>query len=150
MPEEKNEETKKNRRIIAVIIAIVVPCTLAVIFWRTTPAVGGWANLGTPAKEAAPADYAKNGRMPVSGSAALNPEVIYRQNCAKCHGENMEGSGTVPALKRPNWPYKNNRDLLITTIHQGRGLTMPSFDGRLSNKQIEALADYLQAQNGVK
>jgi mono/diheme cytochrome c family protein len=37
----------------------------------------------------------------------------------------------------------------VNVIHQGRGLAMPGFDGRLRNQQIERLADYLQAQNGV-
>ncbi len=149
MSEEKRDESKKDRRVIAVIIAVIVPFALAVWFWRMTPAVGGWAGKGAPAAEPAQAGYATNGRMPVSGSSALDPAVLYRQNCAKCHGPDMEGSGTVPALKRANWPYRNDRDMLIKVIHQGRGLTMPSFDGRLSNKQIEVLADYLQKQNGV-
>jgi mono/diheme cytochrome c family protein len=43
---------------------------------------------------------------------------------------------------------RENRDLLAV-IHQGRGLTMPGYEGKLSNQQIEAVADFVQSQNGA-
>ncbi len=126
------------------------PAALAVTFWRTTPTVGGWAKYSAPeASRAAAVDYSQNGRLPV-GAAATDPKSIYLQNCAACHGANLEGGRIGPALKQAKWPYKDNRDLLVKVIHQGRGLTMPGFDGRLNNQQIESLVNWLQEQNGVK
>lgn len=136
-------------RMLGFAAALAIPALLAVLFWRTTPIGGGWA----PSEGAAPSAH---GRSPGGAPAApelpassQSPQEAYRANCARCHGENFEGTGTVPALRRPNWPYGKDRGLLVKIIHEGRGLTMPGFEGRLSNQQIEALADWIQTTNGA-
>jgi mono/diheme cytochrome c family protein len=150
MAEETDGKKKRLGWALGIALAAVVPATLSVLFWRTTPVAGGWAGLGAQAEGgAARGRYGKE--SPVgSGQAALSPEEVYRGSCARCHGAGLEGTGAVPALKRPNWPYAHNRDLLVRIIHQGRGLAMPGYEGKLSNRQIEALADWLQAANGVE
>ena len=149
MPEQTTEAMAPKRRWIAITLAVVIPAVLAYTFWRTTPTVGGWGRYvaAGDAGEAAAVDYSQNGRMPVG--AAADPGVLYMQNCAACHGQTLGGGRVGPALKYPGWPYGKNRDLLVKIIHQGRGLTMPGYEGRLSNQQIDAIADWLQAQNGV-
>ncbi len=117
--------------------AILLPALLTFLFWRTTPPVGGWAQSPAPSSSA-PA--------PSGASAPGSPDLLYAQNCAKCHGTDLAGK-TGPALKRPGWPYGKNRDLLVNVIYQGRGLKMPAFGGRLTRQQIESLADYLQGAN---
>jgi mono/diheme cytochrome c family protein len=82
------------------------------------------------------------------GAAATDGRSLYVQNCASCHGQTLQG-GIGPALKRRNWPYGQDRDLLIKIIHQGKGLSMPAFDGRLNNQQIEAIADYMDRENNA-
>lgn len=150
MPDVDQETPVHKRRWIAIVVAIVLPAALAVTFWRTTPTVGGWGKYSPPeASKGSAVDYSQNGRLPV-GAAASDPKSIYLQNCAACHGANLEGGRIGPALKQASWPYRGNRDLLVKVIHQGRGLNMPGFDGRLNNQQIDALADWLQEQNGVK
>jgi mono/diheme cytochrome c family protein len=134
-------------KVLAYAAAVVVPAALAFLFWRTTPAVGGWApDIQVTASSGTQAGYGTSAPLAMSGQP-LPPEEIYQNQCARCHGDQLEGTGAVPALKRNGWPYGRNRDLLVRIIHQGRGLTMPSFEGRLSNAQIEALADWLEAQN---
>lgn len=149
MTDSQSPSKGMSKRGVAIAVAIVIPFVLTLLFWRTTPAVGGWGQSGSAAQAPAAVDYAQNGRLPVGG-AATDPRSIYLQNCAACHGASLEGGRVGPALKTPKWPFGQNRDLLVKVIHQGRGLTMPGFDGRLNNQQIEALADYLQSENGVK
>lgn len=145
------EAPPAKTRWIAIAVAVILPALLSIVFWRTTPTVGGWGANPTPgeASRDTAVDYSQNGRMPV-GAAATDPKSIYLQNCAACHGQALEGGRIGPSLKHAGWPYAQNRDLLVRVLHQGRGLTMPGFDGRLSNQQIEALTDWLQEQNGVK
>jgi mono/diheme cytochrome c family protein len=151
MPEQIETTSTPRRRWIAIAAAVVVPAVLTITFWRTTPTVGGWGQYAAAedADKAAAVDYSQNGRLPV-GAAATDPHAIYLQNCAACHGQNLEGGRIGPALKRPGWPYAKDQDLLVKILHQGRGLTMPGYDGRLNNQQIEALANWLQEQNAKK
>lgn len=142
------EGGRPNRRLLALAAAVVVPAALAVLFWSTTPTVGGWGKYAAgPAQSGrGGVDYTQNGRIPVSASSS-DPKDLYAANCATCHGADLKGGRIGPALVRPGWPYAQDRDLLVKVIHEGRGLTMPGFDGRLSNRQIEALADFLQKKN---
>ena len=141
---------RRGRRAMAVAAAVIIPAVLVVLFWRTTPTVGGWGKYAAgPAQSGmGGVDYSQNGRIPVDAKSD-DPKILFANNCASCHGADMKGR-VGPALVRPGWPYAQNRDLLVKIIHEGRGLTMPGFDGRLSNRQIAALADYLEQQNTGK
>ena len=137
-------------RILGIMAAVVIPTVLTFLFWRTTPTVGGWGTgtglAGAPSSSVA---YSQNGRIP-AGQTDVPPAALFQQSCARCHGADLAGTDKVPALRQSHWPYAQNRDFLIKVIHQGRGLTMPGFEGKLSNQQIESLADYLQKENGVR
>jgi mono/diheme cytochrome c family protein len=126
-------------RWLAVAAAVVLPAALTLLFWKTA-----LAGRETSGRLVAPAPEATRRSAP---AGSLDGPALYAENCAVCHGADLQGSGTVPALLRKNWPYQDRRDLLIQIVHRGRGLTMPAFEGRLSNRQIEAVADYLNARN---
>jgi mono/diheme cytochrome c family protein len=149
MTDTKANKTAKSPRWLALTVALLVPAAFAMAFWRTTPAVGGWSqgNGGEQASQGG-VDYSQNGRLPI-GAASTDGRSLFLQNCAACHGQNLQG-GLGPALKRANWPFGQDRDLLIKVIHQGKGLSMPAFDGRLNNQQIAAIAGYLQKENGAE
>jgi cytochrome c551 len=149
MTEMTDKKTERSTRWLALAAALVVPAAFALFFWHTTPAVGGWSQGNAGGKTAqGGVDYSQNGRLSV-GAAGTDGRSLYMQNCAACHGQNLQG-GLGPALKRANWPYDQNPDLLIRIIHQGKGLSMPAFDGRLNNQQITAVAGYLQKENGAE
>jgi len=63
--------------------------------------------------------------------------------CSSCHGENGEGMDYVA----PN--IKNYSDKLVATVlKDGKKSiigSMPSFDGRLSETQVKAVANYLRS-----
>lgn len=62
----------------------------------------------------------------------------YRQNCAGCHGNQLEGV-TGPALS--NVGGKLSADQIKEMILKG-GTGMPSFESTLSEAQIKSLVDY--------
>ncbi|MGC8762481.1 MAG: c-type cytochrome [Acidobacteriota bacterium] len=126
---------------LAVAAAVVLPAALTLLFWRT-------ALAGRETAAPVPSSPPASSKAPAP-AGSLDGAVLYAENCAVCHGADLKGSGTVPALLRKNWPYEDHRDLLIRIVHRGRGLTMPAFEGRLSNRQIEAVADYLNARNAA-
>ncbi|MEW5764499.1 MAG: c-type cytochrome [Acidobacteriota bacterium] len=141
MAEVHDKKSAYPWKAVAVAAALIVPAVLTFLFWRTTPTVGGWSDAPRP-EPLAPSHPAA-----AATPSVTDPKKIYDENCAVCHGANLEGSGTVPALARPNWPFHENPDQLLKVIHEGKGLTMPGFRGRLSNQQIEALIEYLQESN---
>ncbi|MEJ2366818.1 MAG: cytochrome c [Acidobacteriota bacterium] len=145
----ENHPNRGIPRWVLYLIAIVVPAALAILIWQATPIVGGWGKstiLNPPAQSSSrDAQYA----APPSRQV-LDPKALYRTYCATCHGANMQGGKMAPPLKRPDWPYGQHTDLLVNIIYQGKGLAMPSFQGRLSKQQMQVLAQYLQSVNGVK
>lgn len=75
-------------------------------------------------------------------------EELYRQGCAHCHGADLTG-GTGPDIGPGS-----NSDLVLTdqqladVIKVGPG-SMPSYERRLSESQIDSLVTYMRlAQRG--
>jgi cytochrome c551 len=63
-------------------------------------------------------------------------QAIFAASCATCHGG--DGGGGIG----PNIQDVSNREAVITQVTNGGG-GMPSFEGRLSSAEIEAVADYV-------
>ncbi len=74
--------------------------------------------------------------------AAAETERLYAQHCASCHGGNRLG-GTGPALLPENLS-RLRRTKANIVIKQGAPATqMPAFGDKLTDKQIQALVDYI-------
>jgi mono/diheme cytochrome c family protein len=73
--------------------------------------------------------------------------VLFRDNCARCHGANLEGSKKAPALaeirKKKHWTDEKITDRIL----KGAGKRMPPFRASLSDEQIQQLIAYLRAEN---
>ncbi len=71
--------------------------------------------------------------------------TIAQPPCALCHTLEAAGaSGTVgPSLDE----LKPDRQRVITTVRDGIGV-MPSFEGKLTDEQIEAVADFVAGATG--
>jgi len=78
--------------------------------------------------------------------------VLYKQNCAACHGENGQ-HGLAPSLGNPVFIALAGRNVLISTVSKGvPGHLMPAFGkgngGTLTDEQVAILADGIQAHWG--
>jgi cytochrome c551 len=73
---------------------------------------------------------------PAEEEPAVAGADVFADNCASCHGG--DGGGGIG----PNLQGVDSVDLVITTATNGRG-GMPSFEGRLDEQEIEAVADYV-------
>jgi cytochrome c553 len=74
--------------------------------------------------------------------AAAETERLYAQRCASCHGANRLG-GIGPALLPENLNRLRRTNANIV-IKQGAPATqMPAFGDKLTDKQIQALVDYI-------
>jgi glucose/arabinose dehydrogenase len=67
-----------------------------------------------------------------------NPATNYRNYCAGCHGEKMD------MFVDRKWKFGNKKENLFKSIKSGReNEGMPAFGESLSDKEINALADYI-------
>ena len=74
---------------------------------------------------------------------AKRGEAVYKEQCAACHGDNLEGSGPMPALAGPDfakaWKGKTVADLFDKT-HSSMPATAP---GSLTEKQTADVLAYM-------
>lgn len=78
-----------------------------------------------------------------------DPETLYRDNCASCHGQARLG-GTGPALL-PGSLGRLKHKAAINVITDGRVATqMPAFSDSLDAADIEALADYIYTPPAIQ
>lgn len=100
----------------------------------------------------------------VAAQATVDGEIVYRERCAFCHGENGDGNGPVASYLNPRprdftsgqFRFRTTasgelplREDVISIVENGvRGTAMPSWEGVLTQAEIEAAVDYV-TQNFV-
>lgn len=70
--------------------------------------------------------------------AAMDPEAIFKQNCASCHGQNLEG-GAGPALAKIGGKY--DKAQIADIIRNGKGSGMPA--GVVKGEEAKIITDWL-------
>jgi cytochrome c oxidase cbb3-type subunit 3 len=76
--------------------------------------------------------------------------TVFAENCVACHMENGKGDRTqgAPNLTDAVWLYGGDRDTLTYTIYNARFGVMPSWQARLSEDEIRAVATYVHSLGG--
>lgn len=82
--------------------------------------------------------------------AAERGAGIYAAQCVSCHMEDGTGDQAqgAPNLTDQDWLYGGSADQIAETIHRGPYGVMPSWEGRLSEPMITALATYVYSLGG--
>lgn len=72
--------------------------------------------------------------------------VLFQTNCAACHGADAKGvAGTgAPDLTDSDWVYGSDAVSLRQTLMAGRQGQMPSWQSRLTEAEIRAMALYVE------
>ncbi|MBM7691788.1 cytochrome c550 [Peribacillus deserti] len=84
------------------------------------------------------ADEKKGGGEKKTEEVASNPEDVYKQTCAGCHGNQYEG-GAGPALKGVGGRYSH--DEIKTIITEGKGNMPP---GLVKAENADKMAKWLE------
>ena len=81
----------------------------------------------------------------VSSAQTLSGKVLFKNNCARCHGDDATG-GKGPNLttekKQAKW--KDSDEKLVSKITKG-GFGMPKFGKKLKPEEIKAIAAYVRS-----
>jgi mono/diheme cytochrome c family protein len=87
-----------------------------------------------------------------SASAGAGPssETLFKQNCAKCHGDDGSGDTSMGRIFGPPdftdsgwWAKNSSKAEHIRVITKGKK-NMPAFGKKLTKAQIAGLATYVQ------
>ncbi|WP_316826123.1 PQQ-dependent sugar dehydrogenase [Pedobacter miscanthi] len=72
---------------------------------------------------------------------------IFKQLCASCHGDKLQGTERVYSLMGGKFKHGADKQSIINNINNGiidKG--MPAWNGSISKKDMESLADYILKQ----
>ena len=94
----------------------------------------------------------RNQNRQTASPGAKDKEIkkLFKQNCAKCHGEDGAGETTageiagVPDFTDQRWQELYDYQRLTNSIKHGRG-EMPSFGKKFSKEQIKSFVSYVRA-----
>ena len=84
----------------------------------------------------------------LSPTKAKEAKRLFKQKCAKCHGQDGAGNnyGQIVGatnLTQSEWQQRVDDKRLLNSIKHGRG-QMPAFDEKLTADQIASLALYVR------
>lgn len=78
--------------------------------------------------------------------ANSNTGSLYAQNCASCHGKNLQG-GSGSSLIDDEWSYGSSANDIAKVIRDGVvDMGMPAWGGTLDDTQIRGLVIYIKEQ----
>jgi len=85
-------------------------------------------------------------QVPDTHAADQAGGALFHDNCARCHGANLEGTKKGPALAEINTKKRWTDDRITHRILNGGG-RMPAFRDSLHEDQIQQLVAFLRAEN---
>ena len=115
----------------------------AVAMWTTA-----WAQSGTFRNAPASAAATKN-PYGHAASAVSAGQKVYSQNCAQCHGKNLEGMGPAPALDSASVRSAKPGELFWFITNGKPDSGMPAWNSLPKNQRWE-IVSFLQASKGSK
>jgi cytochrome c oxidase cbb3-type subunit 3 len=81
-----------------------------------------------------------------NAAAVMAGKRLYTQlNCVGCHANG--GGGMGPPLMDSTWIYGGRMEQIFDTIYHGRANGMPSWGGRVPNREIWELAAYVRSMS---
>ena len=142
--------------LIAGLVGAIAGCERETRHFAATP-VPPDARAQADALSAQQAGPAGRGMREVAAAGAYDEESAYALaqgktyyrwfNCIGCHAQG--GGGTGPALMDASWIYGKGPGDVFTSIMDGRPGGMPSYRGRIPEKQAWELAAYVRSLSGL-
>jgi mono/diheme cytochrome c family protein len=117
------------------------------------------STAGTPSSphnvEISPEDAARKNPIRFTDASVDRGKKVFKTQCALCHGENGDGKGelakemtlTLPDFTKPDALAKRTDGELFAIIGTAKD-PMPSQKGRMTEKQLWNLVNYLRALGG--
>jgi mono/diheme cytochrome c family protein len=91
--------------------------------------------------------------LALAAPAKPDGAAIFREKCAMCHGPDGKGFKAIhtPDFTDPKWQASKTDKQLLAAIKNGvKGTAMMSFEGKLNEKEMHAVLDYIRSLNPEK
>jgi cytochrome c oxidase cbb3-type subunit III len=112
----------------------------------------GRENMLKPNEISSVADYVRSlSGLPTEQGADLSlGKKVFADNCSTCHGPDGKGNRELgaPNLTDKIWLYGPDKETIMQGIQNGRGGTMPAWQGRLSEPILKSLVVYVYSFGG--
>ncbi len=84
------------------------------------------------------------------GEASAQGAVVFKQNCAACHGDNGRGGRATgaPNLADAIWLYGGTKADIMTQVANPRHGVMPAWETRLPDETVKQLSIYVHSLGG--
>ncbi len=89
-------------------------------------------------------------KLKTTAKAVANGADVFKQSCAKCHGDKGEGAKKgIPLIE--GHALTHPKEDFVKQVSEG-GKKMPAFNDKLSEEQIEAVVNYVrdEIQKGLR
>jgi mono/diheme cytochrome c family protein len=83
-------------------------------------------------------------------SEAASGRKVFQRFCVACHGADGRGTSMraqfpgIPDFTSPVWQRQRSRPQMSIAILEGKGLSMPTFRGKLNDAELRGLVTYLR------
>lgn len=151
----REREAGKNKMPVGMRIVFIGLIVFGVAYWYLyTPQTTGWSQAKRY-EEKVTEQVAAQDQHVMGHEAAEPPEheaaeaelagpEVYRESCAVCHGEKLEG-GIGPGLLGPKFIYGGTLEDHIRIVSKGTDKGMPPFGQQLGAEKVRAVSQYIHS-----
>ncbi len=121
--------------------------------WTSRGELAADAKANQALRDAATAGFAERPveQLATNPKALAMGEVVYRDNCAACHGRTGKGNPALgaPRLDDDDWLYGGSGEAILASVTDGRHGVMPPWGEPLGEEGVVNVAHYVLAFSGA-
>jgi len=124
-----------------------------VLDWTSRGELAADAQANAALRDAATVGFSGRAveELATNRKALATGEVLYRDNCAACHGRAGQGSQALgaPRLSDDDWLYGGSGKAIVASIRDGRHGVMPAWGEPLGETGVTQVAQYVLGLSGA-
>lgn len=152
----REREDGKNKMPVGMRVLFAGLIVFGLLYWYLyTPQTSGWNQTkqyeeNVKQRMAVQEEHLQHEAEETPGHEAAEAQLagpaIYKEHCAMCHGEKLEG-GIGPSLLGPKFIYGARMEDHVRVTSKGTENGMPGFAGQIGAEKVRAVSQYIYARH---